>query len=168
MARNIRYVLLAFILFGCQNEIKVDTQTLQDQTKFYLLFKDKSLVRGGERDTSLIILTTYDENDKVNEYYLTYCHDEIVFLRDTLQYLDTSIKGNIVNFVEKHIRILDHLEIRSISAGLRSTGIDLRASLRDGSYRLYVRDSILAKNGGFKDYFNKAKRINGNWYVIDE
>ncbi len=169
MVRNFNFIFFVYLFLGCQNKtMNIDKQTQKERAVFYNVFGDKTLLRGGERDTSLIILKTYNKNNEINEYYLTKKGENLLLVRDTLQYIDTVTKNDLTSLIKTQLTIFDNFKINSVSAAMRNQGIDLKIYLKDGSIRLYIKNPEIAENGLFKDYFKTAKIISNNWYAINE
>lgn len=172
MDLHIKLIISLFLfIFSCNNKQMIIDEKIEGQEKLYSLFKTKTLIRGGERDKSLLIIKSY-KDDLTNEYYFK--NNGVTYLldRDSIQFSEPPLIQKHSKIIDSStlelVKTLDEYEINSISSDLRKQGIDLKIYLNDGTNRLYVLNPKQIENNIFSSYFIKAKKMNENWYSVNE
>ena len=169
--------LLLCLIIGCNvfdKQISIDKLSESEKNELYQVFKNKTIIFGGERDTSNIYIKTYDSADKINEYFLNLDENRaLLLLRDTIQYdSDSSIfNPNTQKLNSSFINIVKYcksLGIKGITSDWSSLGIDLKIYLTNGDVRLYVLNPENIKGKIWKSYFLKSKKISMHWYSSTE
>lgn len=170
---NSMFLAMFLAIIGCNisNQQAIDRLSDDEKYNLYLEFKNKTIILGGERDTSSIIIKTYDSStNKVNEYFIVWKDDTtLALLRENLEY------GNDASIIDSTTKILKPSIIRAIKQcsalgikGITSTwkvwGVDLHIMLKSGDVRFYILHSEKIRN----DIFLKSKKLSNRWYSYAE
>lgn len=161
-------------IVGCNiinQQHPIDKLSDNEKHNLYLEFKNKTIIFGGERDTSSIILKTYDDStNQVNEYFIVWKDDTtLALLRENLEY------GNDTCVIDPYTKILSPsiihavkqcktLGIKGITPTWKVWGIDLHVMLNNGEVRFYVLHSENIRN----DVLLKSKQLSNHWYSYVE
>lgn len=167
------FLAIVLAIIGCNvtdQRQPIDSLSENEKHNFYLEFQNKAIIFGGERDTSVIIIKTYDSTNKVNEYFLVKNKDATLSLfRENITYdNDSSIIDPetkiLTPSIMQSIKKCKALGIKGITSAWKVWGVDLHIMLEGGDVRLYVLhpDSIR------HDILLKSKKISNHWYSYVE
>jgi hypothetical protein len=172
------FILFAVVFCSCNSDEKIAHKLYKQREYLLKEFNDKSIISRSE----IFYQLSYYKGQAVNTFYFEKKDDVLVFTNDTIQYPINEIpafasvniadssncRNALTSELSRLLKVMNDFKISHVSAENRYAGVDMKIYFGDYKALLYVTDVAGIKNERWKNYVTSGKKLDDNWYFVEE